>query len=241
MLWLLSGPLGFTLLDFFCSGIQFYLLLSPYICFISFLYLDLYVLGYDALISKRSFMQTKYLCVSIHIWTKGEVSAHLNQFKTSSKIFLLTVQRRCFFVDHLICYCMSVCWCLVVTCGKGLNSWLSFVISNCEVVTFPLVSWVRCGAWLYQFLIFALFLTLLVTRTPLSFFLKKMCTYLVNNWLLCEDYIWGFRSDHWCALGVEGQDQIYLKSICLMACHIKSPFMFWLRVLIFGTMVACGL
>ena len=27
--------------------------------------------------------------------------------------------------------------------GKGLTSWLSFVMSNCEVVTFPLVSWVR--------------------------------------------------------------------------------------------------
>ena len=30
--------------------------------------------------------------------------------------------------------------------GKGLTSWLPFVMSNCEVVTFPLVSWVRCGA-----------------------------------------------------------------------------------------------
>ena len=30
--------------------------------------------------------------------------------------------------------------------GKGLTSWLSFVVSNCEVVTFPLVSLVRCGA-----------------------------------------------------------------------------------------------
>ena len=30
--------------------------------------------------------------------------------------------------------------------GKWLTSWLLFVISNCEVVTFPLVSWVRCGA-----------------------------------------------------------------------------------------------
>ena len=29
--------------------------------------------------------------------------------------------------------------------GKGLTSWLSFVMSNCEFVTFPLVSWVRCG------------------------------------------------------------------------------------------------
>ena len=39
------------LLDFFCSSIQIYLLLSPYLCFISLLYLDLYVLGDDALIS----------------------------------------------------------------------------------------------------------------------------------------------------------------------------------------------
>ena len=37
--------------DFFCSGIQFNLPLSPYPCFISLLYLDLYVLGDDALIS----------------------------------------------------------------------------------------------------------------------------------------------------------------------------------------------
>ena len=39
------------LLDFFGSGIQFYLLFSPYLCFISLLYFDLYVLGDDALIS----------------------------------------------------------------------------------------------------------------------------------------------------------------------------------------------
>ena len=29
--------------------------------------------------------------------------------------------------------------------GKGLTSWLSFVVSNCELVTFPLVFWVSCG------------------------------------------------------------------------------------------------
>ena len=67
MLWLFVRPTGVYLLDCFCSGIQFNLLLSPYICFISLLYLDLYVLGDDALISKGSFMQTKYLCVLIHI------------------------------------------------------------------------------------------------------------------------------------------------------------------------------
>ena len=51
MLWLIVGPSGVYLLDFFCSSIQFSLLLSPYLCFISFLYLDLYVLGDDVLIS----------------------------------------------------------------------------------------------------------------------------------------------------------------------------------------------
>ena len=42
---------GVYQLDFFCSGFQFYVLLSPYLCFTSFLYLDLYVLGDDAWIS----------------------------------------------------------------------------------------------------------------------------------------------------------------------------------------------
>ena len=62
MLWLFVGPTGVYLLDFLCSGIQFYLLLSPYLCFIPLLNLDLYGLGDDALISKGSFMQTKNLC-----------------------------------------------------------------------------------------------------------------------------------------------------------------------------------
>ena len=51
MLLLFVEPTGVYLLDFFSSCIQFYLLLSPYLRFISFLYLDLYVIGDDALIS----------------------------------------------------------------------------------------------------------------------------------------------------------------------------------------------
>ena len=50
MLWLFVGPSGVHLFDFFCSDIQFYLLLSPYLCFVSLLYLDLNVLGDGALI-----------------------------------------------------------------------------------------------------------------------------------------------------------------------------------------------
>ena len=47
----------------------------------------------------------------------------------------------------LLCFCarlfIDALW---SPAGKGLTSWLSFVLSNCEVVTFPLVSWVGCGA-----------------------------------------------------------------------------------------------
>ena len=71
-------------------------------------------------------MQTKHLLVLIHIWTKGEVGAPLNRFKPSSKIFLLTVQRRCFFCGSFMLFlprfvmlsCTSVCGCLVGTCWE---------------------------------------------------------------------------------------------------------------------------
>ena len=57
-------------------------------------------------------------------------------------------------MDHL-CYYFLVLICFLARlfieamwspAGKGLTSWLSFVMSNFEVVTFPLVSWVRSGA-----------------------------------------------------------------------------------------------
>ena len=170
MLWLFVGPTRVYLLDFFCSCIQFYLLLSPYLYFISLLYFDLYVLGDDALISQGSFTQTKYLCVLIHIWIKGEVGASWNRFKPSSKMFYWPFQGGTSFVD-LLCLCSVLCllWlcarlficALWSPAGKLLTSWLSFVVSNCEFVTFPLVSWVRFGTWLYLFLIFAPLLTLL--------------------------------------------------------------------------------
>ena len=51
MLWLFVEPTGVYLLDFLGCSIQIYLQLSPYLCFISLLYLDLYVHGDDALIS----------------------------------------------------------------------------------------------------------------------------------------------------------------------------------------------
>ena len=38
-----------------------------FLIFISFLYLDLFALGDNALISKGSFMQIKHICVLVHI------------------------------------------------------------------------------------------------------------------------------------------------------------------------------
>ena len=57
-------------------------------------------------------------------------------------------------MDHLFYFCLVLLYfhsCLSVDAlwspvGKGLTSWLSFVMSICDVVTFPLVFWVRCGA-----------------------------------------------------------------------------------------------
>ena len=112
-------------------------------------------------------MQTKYLCVLIHIWIKGEVGAPLNWFKPPSKIFYWPFQGGTSFVD-LLCFCSVLCLlclcarlfiCALWSSGKGLTSWLSFVVSICEFVTFPLVSWVGCGTWLYRLLILAPLLT----------------------------------------------------------------------------------
>ena len=51
-----------------------------------------------------------------------------------SVLFLL-----CFRVRLFIDAFWSPAW-------KGLASWPSFAMPNCKVITFPLVSWVRCGA-----------------------------------------------------------------------------------------------
>ena len=41
--------------------------------------------------------------------------------------------------------CASVYMYLVVTCWERADLFAPFVVSNCEFVTFQLVSWVRCG------------------------------------------------------------------------------------------------
>ena len=56
-------------------------------------------------------------------------------------------------MDHLCYFCLGlVCFharlfadALWSSAGIGLTSWLSFVMYNCDVISFPLVSWVSCG------------------------------------------------------------------------------------------------
>ena len=74
----------------------------------------------------------------------------------SKEVLLLWIFYGFFSVLCLLCLCVRLFICALWSpAGKGLTSWLSFVVYNCECVTFPLVSRVRCGTWLYRFLIFA--------------------------------------------------------------------------------------
>ena len=80
-----------------------------------------------------------------------------------------------------VCYAF-VCVCLYMPCGhllgKGWPLCSRLWLSNCEFVDFPLVSWVRCGTWLYRFLIFAPLLTLI----PIAWFEK----FLSYQWIVSE-------------------------------------------------------
>ena len=53
----------------------------------------------------------------------------------------------CFFFFVLLCFhahlFVDELW---SPAGKGLTSWLSLLMCICDDVTFPLISWVRCGA-----------------------------------------------------------------------------------------------
>ena len=71
----------------------------------------------------------------------------------------------CFFCLVLVMpLCASVYLCLVVTCWERVDLLALVCVYNFEFVTFPLVSWVRCGALLNPFLIFAPLLTLMIFR-----------------------------------------------------------------------------
>ena len=67
-------------------------------------------------------------------------------FTDHSKVELLLWIFYVFLILLLLCLYARLFICALWSpAGKGLTSCLSFVVSNCEFVTFPLVFLVRCG------------------------------------------------------------------------------------------------
>ena len=90
-------------------------------------------------------MQTKHLCVLIHIWTKGEVGAPSNRFQPSSNFFT-AAQRRCFFCGSfmlfLSCFYAFMHVCLLMPCGHLLGKgWPIGSRLWCLIVTLSLCNW----------------------------------------------------------------------------------------------------
>ena len=79
------------------------------------------------------------LCIFVRL--NENISLFMSDRKDMKTYYL------CYFCLVLLCFharlFVDALW---SSAGKGLTSWLSFVMSNCDVVTFPLVAWVRCGA-----------------------------------------------------------------------------------------------
>ena len=129
--------------------------------FIFFLYLDFYVLGDDTSISLGSFMWTEHRCVLIPIRNKGGTVTCLSP----PVIFLPTVPRWCFFCGPFLLFVFCFCLChtvlsvpcsLVVTCLERTDLLaLLYIMFSCVLSLSHMVSWVRCGTWLYWFLIIA--------------------------------------------------------------------------------------
>ena len=79
----------------------------------------------------------------------------------------------------LLCLCASVYMCFVVTCWERADLLTLVCGVCCEFVTFPLVSWVRCGTLLYRFLIFVRLLTL--NQPNVVVFIKIILKYVCGS------------------------------------------------------------
>ena len=109
-------------------------------------------------------------------WSTSKLKVRLvlwNQFKPSSKLFLLIVSMRYLFCGSFVFFyvlCLS-CFrvCSLLPCGHLLGKgWPLGSCSWCLIVFLSLshvLSWIKFGTWLYRLLIFVAFLTLIHIRT----------------------------------------------------------------------------
>ena len=95
------------------------------------------------------------------------------------------------FVLSCVCFvlCASVYMCFVVTCWERADLLALVCGVFCEFVTFPLVSWVRCGTWLYRFLIFAPLLTLTWSVNLKTGFLATRSIWLKTYFCLARNVL----------------------------------------------------
>ena len=70
--------------------------------------------------------------------------------------------------------CASVYMCFGVTCWERADLFALVCDVYYEFVTFPLVSWVRCGTGLYRFLIFAPLLTLFLAHLSMVYIFRSV-------------------------------------------------------------------
>ena len=92
-------------------------------------------------VSKLPLYQLVIILSSADVLCKQFGRPPVKYFTDRSKAVLLL----CFFgLSFAMPFCLFMC-ALWSPAGKELTSWLSFVVSGCEFVTFTLVSWVRCG------------------------------------------------------------------------------------------------
>ena len=103
------------------------------------------------------FLTMPRLCLQLWLWHSWSYTLFLVLALWGSPVWYFFCVS---FVLFMSCVChafASVHCCLVVTCWEGLTSWLFFVMFNCVLSLFHVACWVRCGTWLYRFLIFAAF------------------------------------------------------------------------------------
>ena len=130
------------------------------------------------------------LCILLHVFVmsfkhqnnvtrSNAMTDIILQWQLTSASMLSSCFKNCdfllwiFYVFVLSCVCCVLCasvyMCFVVTCWERADLLALVCGVFCEFVTFPLVSWVRCGTWLYQFLIFA---TLLLCHIHITRFIS---------------------------------------------------------------------
>ena len=107
--------------------------------------------------------------------------------------------------------CASVFMCFVVTCWERADLLALVCGVYCEFVTFPLVSWVRCGTWLYRFLIFALLLTVMMS---LPYFCLS---------LLVGKIVMGFFRQQWKARFYNASTYAP-RCVRLLCCHFSARY-----------------